>query len=156
MASWGPLGGLVEASWKHLGGLLGPSGVLSEACWGSGGHLEGFLGNLGGFLGPFGGLLGLRGGLLGLSWHLLGAMLGHLGRQFWRGVGAPKEVRELWSPKESPGSMSLTALRLSWRVGGGSPRPFGGSWGVLKLSCGLFGAILGFENHETWEEHDPL
>ena len=58
---------LWEASWNHLGALLGPFWELLESSWRS-----------------LGALLGAFGALLGLSWGPLGGPLGALFGPSWR------------------------------------------------------------------------
>ena len=91
LASRGPLGGSLGASWGPFWGFLGPHLGLLGASWGV---LGGSWGPLGASLGPLGASLGHLGAegsifqffvpLLGPSWARLGGLLGRLGRLLGR------------------------------------------------------------------------
>ena len=87
-ASWGRLG----ASWRRLGGVLGPSWVVL-------GHLVAFWNVLGASWGRLESVLGATwghlGGVLGASWERHGVSWGGLERPgaFWGVLGRPSEKK---------------------------------------------------------------
>ena len=118
LASSGPPGNLLEASWAVLEaswGLLGPSCAVVEASWADSEASWTLLGRLGGHLGP--------------SWAVLEAILDHLGRT-WRPSWAILAVLEaILGPSWRRRPMECT-FSAGFRVAGGMRRSPRGS------SCG--------------------
>ena len=131
----GPLGGLLEASWGHIGGVLGGFRALlacltpSEAVLGaSRGRFGALLERFRAVLGPSWENLGRSWGPLGPTWGPLGGLMGCLGPTLeasWAILGGRK-------PKQTRTSQSFNNLRkiggfgllgLSWRA----------SWSSLGL-----------------------
>jgi len=81
-----PIGGVLAASWGHLGQFLGPASErlgsqlgykhFVTCLFGSCVYLGASGGDLGCILKPLGAILGSSWKLLGVSWQLLGAIFG--------------------------------------------------------------------------------
>jgi len=124
-ASWGRLG----ASWRRLGGVLGPSWVVL-------GHLVAFWNVLGASWGRLESVLGATwghlGGVLEAPWERHGVCWGGLKRPgaFWGVLGRLSEKNGSQKVMKKP--WVLKHLRASWV-----------SWGCLETSCECWEASWG-------------